>query len=45
MRRYSPSLSNYNDEYNYEYYSNPAYCSKHKTKQMGRKTEMSCIIL
>jgi hypothetical protein len=45
MKCISDNKCNNIAEYNYEYYSNPAYCSKHKTKQMVRKTEMSCIIL
>jgi len=32
-------------EYNYEYYSNPAYCRKHKNEQMVRKNENICVIL
>ncbi len=32
-------------EYNYEHYSNPAYCSKHKNSNMSYKREYNCIIL
>lgn len=32
-------------EYNYEYYSNPAYCRKHKNQFMIYKTENTCCIL
>lgn len=32
-------------EYNYEYYSNPACCRKHKNSQMIYKTENACVIL
>ena len=32
-------------EYNYEYYSNPAYCKKHKNEGMVYKKYDMCIIL
>jgi hypothetical protein len=31
-------------EYNYKYYSKPAYCNKHKNDKMVTKSEI-CIIL
>lgn len=32
-------------EYNYNYYSKPLYCSKHKNSQMNIKSEIICNIL
>ena len=32
-------------EYNYNYYSRPAYCVKHKNNKMNIKSELICIIL
>ena len=32
-------------EYNYKYYSNPAYCRNHKNKQMVYKKQNICMIM